>query len=202
MAAFLEVLRQFGADLQNGVLPPLGNWNYVALMILIIIQGPIFTMLGGAAAAAGLLNPVGVLGAAVIGNLGADAFWYAVGRMSKVAWLDRWLGRRREVVVILQREMQQHALKILLLAKLSVGMAVPAVLAAGLAQIRWRKWFPIVVTGEVIWTGTLLLIGYYAAEVWISAERAVLIFGSLVSMGLFVLMLIYVPRKLRQHLVD
>ena len=60
----------------------------------------------------------------------------------------------------------------------------------------------IVVTGEVIWTGTLLLIGYYATEVMISAERAVLIFGALVSVGLFVLMLIYVPRRLRQNLAD
>ena len=44
------------------------------LMILIVIQGPISTMLGGAAAAAGLLNPFGVLAVAMVGNLGADAF--------------------------------------------------------------------------------------------------------------------------------
>ncbi len=136
----------------------------------------------------------------IAGNLGADAFWYSVGFTSKVTWIDRWFGRRRELVQVLQREMQQHALKILLLAKLSVGMAVPAVLAAGLAQVPWRKWFPIVVTGEVIWTGTLLLIGYYAAETMIGAERAVLIFGILISVGLFALMALYVPRKLRQHL--
>jgi membrane protein DedA with SNARE-associated domain len=200
MDTFLEMLRQFGADLQNGLLPQLGIWNYVLLMILIIIQGPVFTMVGGAAAAAGLLQPLGVLGVAITGNLGADAFWYSVGFTSKVTWIDRWFGRRRELVQVLQCEMQQHAPKILLLAKLSVGMAVPAVLAAGLGQVPWRKWFPIVVAGEIIWTGTLLLIGYFAAETLIGAERAVLIFGALISAGLFVLIALHVPRKLRQHL--
>ena len=200
MNAFLEMLRQFGADLQNGLLPPLGNWNYMLLMILIIIQGPVFSMVGGAAAAAGLLHPFGVLVAAIVGNLGADVFWYSVGLTSKLTWIDGWLGRRRELTTVLQREMQQHALKILLLAKLSVGMAVPAILAAGLAQVPWRKWFPIVVTVEVLWTGTLLLIGYYATEAMIGAERAVLAFGVMVSVGLFALIALVVPRKLRQHL--
>ena len=125
-----------------------------------------------------------------------------MGHKSKVKWLDRWLGRRRAVVAALQGEMRQHALKILLLAKLSVGMAVPAVLAAGLAQVPWRRWFPIVVTGEILWTGTLLLIGYFAAEVLIGAERVVLVFGILISAGLFTLMLIYVPRQIRQHLAE
>ena len=62
MASLLDILRQFWVDLQAGLLPPLGNWNYVVLMIQIIIQGPVSTMLGGAAAAAGLFNPLGVFG--------------------------------------------------------------------------------------------------------------------------------------------
>ena len=28
----------------------------------------------------------------------------------------------------------------------------------------WRRWFPVVFLGETLWTGTLLLIGYYATE--------------------------------------
>ena len=142
MQFFLESLDQFWQNLQGGQLPPLGYWNYLLLMIMIIIQGPISTMLGGAVAAAGLLNPFGVLMVAMVGNLGADVFWYTMGRSSRIVSLERWSRRSQAWVGVLREAMRRHALKVLLMAKLSIGMAVPAVIAAGLARVPWRRWFP------------------------------------------------------------
>lgn len=202
MDAILETLQQFWLALLQGELPPLGYWNYLLLMVFIIIQGPISTMLGGAAASAGLLNPYAVLAVAMFGNLSADAFWYSVGYTGKTLWIDRVLRRHRALVAALQQAMQAHALKILLLAKLSLGMAVPAVVAAGLARVPWRRWFPVVMGGEVIFTGTLLLIGYYATEMIKGAERGVLYFGAAASAVLIVAMVVMAPRVLRSYLGD
>jgi membrane protein DedA with SNARE-associated domain len=77
-------------------------------------------------------------------------------------------------------------------------MAVPTVIAAGLAQVPWRRWFPPVVVGELIWTGSLLLVGYYATESIMRSEWAVVQFGIIVSVVLFVLMVLYVLRKAQQ----
>ena len=52
MDSFLEMMRHFWMDLQQGQVAPLGLWSYFLLMVLIVIQGPISTMFGGAAAAA------------------------------------------------------------------------------------------------------------------------------------------------------
>jgi membrane protein DedA with SNARE-associated domain len=200
MEIFLESLQQFWLTLQNGQLPLLGRWNYLILMILIILQGPLSTMLGGAAAAAGLLNPFGVLLVAMVGNLGADAFWYTMGRSSKIGKLARWSRRSQALVDVLRAGMHTHALKVLLMAKLSIGMAVPAIIAAGLARVPWRRWFPIVLLGEILWTGMLLLVGFYATEAIKGAEQVVVYLGAVGSAVFIGVILVYVPRELKRHL--
>lgn len=194
-----EILSQLGTSLPLGQNAPAGIWIYLLLMVLIVIQGPVSTMLGGAAAAAGLLNPLGVLVVALVGNLGADVFWYSLGYSGKDIWRRRFFRRYRNIANMLRTEMQRHAVTVLLMAKLSVGMAVPTVIAAGLAQVPWRRWFPPVVVGELIWTGSLLLVGYYATESIMRSEWAVVQFGIIVSVVLFVLMVLYVLRKSQQE---
>ena len=56
--------------------------------------------------------------------------------------------------------MNAHARKILVTAKLTLSFAIPALIAAGLARVPWRRWFPAVAAAEVVWTGGLVLIGY------------------------------------------
>lgn len=199
METLLDLLRQFWIDLQSGQLPPLGYWNYLLLMVLIILQGPIATMLGGAAASAGLLNPFAVLGVAMVGNLSGDAFWYGVGYSGRTGRLERFLQRYRQYVRALQAEMNEHAVRILLLAKLSYGMAVPAVLAAGFARVPLRR-FAIVVPGEFIWTTTFLLIGYYATEAIKGAQQVVIYLGIAVPLLFVLLLFFWLPRKLRPHI--
>ncbi len=199
MTAVLDTVREFWVSLQQGQVLPLGSWSYLLLMVLIIIQGPISTMLGGAAAATGLLNPLGVLVVAMVGNLGADAFWYSMGYSSKIVWKRPFFRRYHEVVISLQLEMQRHALKVLLLAKLSVGMAVPAMIAAGFAQVPWRKWFLVVMLGEFVWTGSLLLTGYYATDSIIDSRWTIVQLGGAMSAVLIVGVGYYVWRMLQRH---
>jgi len=199
MDAIIETLHYFWLALQQGQVPPLGYWNYLLLMVLIIIQGPIMTMLGGAAASIGLLNPVLVFIVAITGNLFADIFWYTVGRGNRLGRLADWREKRRPRLEGLRRGMQAGATRILLMAKLSLGMAVPALIAAGVARVPWRRWFPVVFSGEIVWTGSLLLIGYYATESIKQAEQAVLFLSVAVSLMLLLMILIFVSRTLRAY---
>jgi len=199
MDAITETMHHFWAALQQGQVPPLGYWNYLLLMVLIVIQGPIMTMLGGAATSFGLLNPVLVFIVAITGNLCADLFWYTVGRGYRFGRLVDWQKVPRPRLEGLRRGMQANAIKILLMAKLSFGMAVPALIAAGLARVPWRRWFPVVFTGEIIWTGSLLLIGYYATESIKRAEQVVLYLSLVVSLLLLLMVLIFVSRTLQVY---
>jgi membrane protein DedA with SNARE-associated domain len=64
----------------------------------------------------------------------------------------------------LESEMHEHAIRILFIAKLTVSFVIPTLIAAGLVRIPWKRWFPSIFAGEMIWTGALVLIGFFTTE--------------------------------------
>ena len=200
MESFIELIQHFWADLQNGQVLELGYWTYVVLALLAMVQGPLATLLGAAAASAGLLRPSLVFLSLVTGHLSADIVWYSVGHMGKIEWFRRWLPAYRKHVDRLQQGMQQNAAKILFLGKLSAGFAVPTLIAAGLTRIAWRRWFPVVFAGEMLWTSALMLVGYYATEAIIQRVDRSMLYLIIGFSILFVIMLFwFIPRAMRQE---
>ena len=176
MSSFAELIRNFILAMRTGQLPQLGSWTYLLLALLVAVEGPIATLLGAAAASAGLMRPWFVFIAAAAGNLTADSLWYTLGYAGKIDWLlriGRRLGLKREVLERMEQGMHEHAVKVLFVAKLTMSFMIPSLIAAGLIKIPWRRWFPAVFGGEVIWTGSLVLIGYYATEAIKRVERGV-----------------------------
>jgi membrane protein DedA with SNARE-associated domain len=198
MNPFFQALQNFILAVKNGQLPHLGNWTYLVLALLVAIEGPIATLLGAAAASAGLMRPELVFIAAATGNLSADSLWYLLGYAGKIEWAMRFgrrLGLQPTVLARLEQSMHEHAARILFIAKLTVSFMIPSLIAAGLVKIPWRRWFPALFAGEMIWTGSLVLIGYFATEAFKSVELGVehLILGlSLV----FVLFMLWMGRRL------
>jgi membrane protein DedA with SNARE-associated domain len=162
--------------IKSGQLPQLGYWTYIILALLVAVEGPIATLLGAAAASAGLMRPMPVFIAAATGNLTADSLWYSLGYLGKTEWIlhfGRRLGIRESLINHLKQNMLAHATKVLFLAKLTVSFVIPSLIAAGLLRIPWRRWFPALLLAETIWTGSLLLIGYYTTEALKRVERGV-----------------------------
>jgi membrane protein DedA with SNARE-associated domain len=204
MESLPHLIHDLWKNLQSGQLPNLGYWDYVLLALFVAIEGPIATLLGAAAASAGLLHLDLVFVSASTGNLISDTLWYYLGYAGKIEWLlhyGRWLGVRRHHLDRLKQGMHNHAPKILLLAKLTAGFVIPALIAAGLARIPWRRWFPPIAAGEVVWTGSLVLIGYYATEAIKQVEHDVRYLVPVAS-GFFVLTLfLWLVRRVIKHRV-
>jgi membrane-associated protein len=200
MESLIEAVQHFWADLQNGQVLELGYWTYIVLALCNMVQGPLVTLLGAAAASAGLLRPSLVFIASIAGHLAADIVWYSLGHAGKIEWFSRLLPRYRKHMGKLERAMHRNARKILLMAKFSTGLAVPALIAAGLTRIRWRRWFPIVLVGEVLWTGILMFAGYYATEAIIRRAGWGMLALAVGILAIFLLMLfLVIPRALRRN---
>lgn len=153
--------------LKSGQLPEWGIWSYLVLALLVAVEGPIATLLGAAAASAGVMRPWLVFVAAAFGNMTADSLWYSLGYFGKTNWLinrAKRMGVNEEHLQKLENNLREHAAKVIFFAKLSVSLIIPTLIAAGLVKVPWRKWFPSVLGAEMIWTGSLVLIGYYATE--------------------------------------
>lgn len=195
-----EAFDLFWENLRAGTFQEWGAWNYLILMLLVIIEGPIATLIGAAAASAGFMRVSLVFVTVAIGNFIADMGWYALGYYAKEEKLlryGRWLGLRRRHLDRLQLGMRQHARKVLIIAKLSAGFIIPTLVAAGLARIPLRRWLPIVLFGEMVWTTVLVLIGFYATEAIKQVEVGLHYLAVGGALALIVLFLSLARRRLR-----
>jgi membrane protein DedA with SNARE-associated domain len=195
----------FFQALRSGQLPQLGSWTYMLLAALVAVEGPLATLLGAAAASAGLMKPGWVFVAAASGNLTADTLWYTLGYLGKIDWMLRFgkkLGIQQDVLERLENGMREHATRILFVGKLTLSMMIPALLAAGLVKAPWKRWFPAIFAGEMLWTGVLMVIGFYATEAIKRVERGVE-YAAIGGAVIFVLFMILIVRRvIRQQFQD
>lgn len=143
---------------------PLAGWIYLLLALLVALEGPIVTLAGAVAASTGLLNPVLVFVSASLGNLSADTLWYSLGYIGKTEWLMKLSSRfgvKENVITRLEKDVHEHIHKVLFIAKLTLGLVIPTLIAAGMARIPIKRWFGVLFGAECIWTGSLVLAGYY-----------------------------------------
>lgn len=201
MDQLLDLLRTFWTLLQQGQLPEVGRWNYLILALVVAVEGPIATLLGAAAASAGLMRPWAVFIAASIGNLTADSLWYLAGYSGKLETavrIGKWMGVRKKYVERLTVAMHNHGVKILFFAKLTAGFMIPSLIAAGLIRLPWKKWLPVLIVGETIWTGLLVLIGYYTTIAVTSLSKDLTVLIGVASV-IFLIFIIWEGRRILWH---
>jgi membrane protein DedA with SNARE-associated domain len=185
---------------------PWGGWAYILLALLVAIEGPVTTLAGAVAASAGYLNPVLVFVAACLGNLTADTLWYLLGYLGKTEWFIRyggWLGIKESSLARLQQDIHTHIHKILFVAKLTLGFVIPALIAAGLARVPFKRWFGVLFTAECLWTGSLVLAGYYFGHMVQRIEtnlRWVSLGGGVIFISIMIYYLSHHRPKLEQEL--
>jgi len=154
----------FHAYLLADSMQPMQGWAYILLACVVAVEGPVTTLAGAVAASTGLLNPILVFVSASIGNLIADTLWYSLGYLGKIEWAVRyggWLGIKEQAIARMQKDVQDHIHKILFIAKLTLGFVIPTLIAAGLARVPFKRWFGVLFAAECLWTGGLVLVGYY-----------------------------------------
>ena len=145
-----------------------GVWSYPLLTVLVILEGRIVTLLAAVAASLGYMRLPPVMISAIVGGIVADGLWYLLGYKygkEPVLRYGRWLGLRRHHLEQVQSEMREHGPRLLFVAKAFSVLVIPVLVAAGVARVPFRRWFPIVLLGELVWVPALAVIGFQTAEV-------------------------------------
>lgn len=141
--------------------------QYLLISLAVFIEGPLATVVAAAIAAGGALKPGGVFLAAGIGNLAADFSWYALGyagRYTGVIQRLPWLRNQGKMIDFAGEQMRTRPIRILVASKLWFGVAViPALIATGLLHVSWYRLLPAAAACEIVWTGGLVLTGYFGA---------------------------------------
>jgi membrane protein DedA with SNARE-associated domain len=196
MDNLLNTIEHFWLILQTGQVPHWGFRNYLLLIPLIMVEGPIATTLAAVAASAGYLNVKAVFIVAAFSNLLADLLWYSVGYAGKTEWalrLGRPFGLRQRHLNLVQHGFSEQAPRLLVLAKLTSAFTIPMLIAAGLSKLPFKRWLPSYIVAEAIWTGLLVVIGYHATTALLHINQGLQSLG-IASAAIFAVIAIVVLR--------
>ncbi len=186
---YIEMIQQTWLDLQQGLLPDFGGWNYILMAVLIMFQGRASAVIGGIAAATGYLNLGVIILVAMLARMIVDLFWYRVGATGILDRVGRRAAPYRAHSERINEGIQRRPTRLVLLSKTVGGLSVPVTMAVGNARVPLRRWLPASFLGELLWIVPLLLVGFFATDM-LSDIKGGLIYltaGSLALMLVFAL---------------
>jgi membrane protein DedA with SNARE-associated domain len=164
MDVVIDFIQEIVNGFQAGHMPDLGTWNYVLIGGFIMLQGRVSALLGGAVAAAGYLNLGLIIMVALVARVIVDVFWYRVGATGYIDRVGSRFGAYERVAGRVQEGIHARPVRFVVMAKLTNGLSVPAVIAAGSAGLPMRRWLPFSFAVEILFTVPLLFTGYFATD--------------------------------------
>lgn len=170
-------------------LPPLNYYRYLLLFPIVVVEGPIATILAGFLVSLGYLDFPLAYGLAVAADLLGDTLYYLVGRFGAKRVVDRWgkyLGISWDQIEKLDRHFERHVGKTLLLGKLTHGAGGLILLAAGAAEVPYPAFLWFNLLGTLPKSLALLLVGFYFGHAYRSI-RTYLNDIALITIGIVVL---------------
>lgn len=135
-----------------------------AIFPLVMIEGPIITVIAGSLCALGILNLFFTYFVIVIADLTTDCLYYSAGRYGGKRFIDRYghfFGINLSQVTKLKNHFDTKGGQTLFLGKVSHGIGGVFLVAAGLTKMPFKRflWYNFLAT--LVKSIALLLIGYF-----------------------------------------
>lgn len=198
MEVVIDFIQEIVKGFQAGHMPDLGTWNYVFVAGFIMLQGRVSALLGGAVAAASTMNLGLIVIVALAARIIVDVFWYRVGATGFIDRIGRRFGPYERVADRVQEGIHAQPVRYVVMAKLTNGLSVPAVIAAGNAGLPLRRWLPFSFAVEILYTVPLLFAGYFATDALAQIEGGLSYVLAAVGLFIFLGAVYYVVKSRRQ----
>ena len=149
-------------------------YRYAILFPLVIMEGPIVTILAGFLASLGQFNLFICYPLIVAGDVLGDLFMYAQGRWGGKPAVERWgrrFGIKPEIIARLEEHFKKHPGKTLIFGKISHFFGGPVLIAAGMARMSLSEflWFNFLATLPK--SLFLLLLGFYFGKAYVKFDK-------------------------------
>lgn len=181
-------------------------WGYPAMLFLMIIEGPIVTMIAAFLATLGYFNIFWVFGLSVLGDVLGDIILYFIGYFGGhriLSKAEKFLKIKESVVEKLRQKFHTSGAKIIFYVKATTGLCWITFILAGTARMKLSKFVKYSILGGLVWSGFLVIVGYffgYAADKISEYIKyaGVIIFATAVIF--FIVLTLYKKRQAREIL--
>ncbi|MFH0819068.1 MAG: DedA family protein [Patescibacteria group bacterium] len=181
-------------------------YKYFFLFPIVVVEGPVITVIAGWLASMNFLNLFITYCVVVVGDLTGDSVSYMLGRWGRISFIERWgkyIGLHAEKIIKLEHHFGKHSAKTIILGKLAYSLEMPFLIAAGMAKVPYQKFIFYAFVPTVFKSFFFILIGYYFGQAYIQLGEY-LNFTSVI-MGTLAIMLIiiyFIIKKISQKYAE
>lgn len=145
-------------------------WGYPAMLFLMIVEGPIVTIISAFLSSLGYFNVFIVFGLSVLGDVLGDIVLYFIGYFGGYKILlkaEKFLKIKESVVEKLREKFHTSGAKIVFYVKATTGLCYITFILAGTSRMKLSKFVKYSILGGLAWSSFLVVVGYffgYAAD--------------------------------------
>lgn len=147
----------------------MSHYGYWVILPLMIIEGPVATIMAAILASLGAFNVWVVLLFSILGDVVGDVFFYAAGYywgMTFVRRVGKYIGITENLILKMEKYFQHHGGKTIFTVKSTTGLCWATFTAAGIVKMDFMKFLKYSVIGGVVWSGFLVSMGYFYGYMW------------------------------------
>ncbi|HEX7586074.1 MAG TPA: DedA family protein, partial [Patescibacteria group bacterium] len=147
----------------------LRHYGYWIMLPLMIIEGPVATIMAAMLASLGAFNVFIVLIFSIAGDIIGDVILYGLGYkygLGFVRHIGKYIGITEKLVLRMEKYFAQHGGKTIFAVKSTTGLCWATFVAAGIVKMDFKKFVRYSLLGGVIWSGFLVIMGYFYGFLW------------------------------------
>ncbi len=140
------------------------QYKYWIIFPLVVIEGPMVTIISGLLASLGYLNFFIAFPVIFAADITSDSIYYFLGRWGRDRFHKKnnsFIGIKSRQIVKLERHFEKHGGKTLIIGKYMHLFIIPIMISAGMAKIRYLKFLFFVLIGNLPKSLILILVGFY-----------------------------------------
>ncbi len=147
----------------------LSQCGYFIMLPLMILEGPVATLIAATLAALGAFNVFIVLILSIIGDMLGDIILYGLGYKYGIGFVRRvgkYIGITENLVTKMETYFTRHGGKTIFAVKSTTGLCWATFTAAGIVKMPFKKFVLYSFLGGIVWSGFLVATGYFYGYLW------------------------------------
>jgi membrane-associated protein len=138
------------------------QYKYYAIFPLAFIEGPVVSIISGFLVSNGALALLPALLVVFFGDFLSDFVFYLVGRGGRRAMrYVRFLHIHEDKLELLEKQYEVHPWKTMIIAKVSYGLGIAFMIAAGASRVSYQKFLIYTASLNFIRSVALIGVGFY-----------------------------------------
>lgn len=162
----------------------LRHYGYFAMLPLMIIEGPIATIIAAMLASLGAFAWPIVLILSILGDIFGDVILFGLGYrfgMGFVRRVGKYIGITESLVLRMEKYFEKHGGKTIFAVKSTTGLCWAAFVAAGIVKMDFKRFLKYSFLGGVVWSGFLVAMGYFYGYLWREIKQYISWVGWLIA---------------------